>query len=49
MNEQDKSEAYIDYLLNCYWNEKIQVDKDIACEIDKKSFWKKNASFWTWL
>ncbi|MGI9357982.1 MAG: hypothetical protein ACR2ON_01105 [Paracoccaceae bacterium] len=45
MNEQDKSEAYIDYLLNCYWNEEIQVDKDVACEIAKKAFGKKMLVF----
>ena len=45
MNEQDKSEAYIDYLLTCYWNEEIQVDKNIACEIAKKAFGKKMLVF----
>jgi hypothetical protein len=45
MNEQGKIEIYIDYLLTCYWNENIQIDKDFARQIARKAFGKKMLVF----
>tara|TARA_Y100000004_G_scaffold195985_1_gene264582 strand:- start:1216 stop:1833 length:618 start_codon:yes stop_codon:yes gene_type:complete len=43
--QEGSNESYVDYLLSFYWNEKIQLDKNIAREIAKKAFGKKMLVF----